>query len=1151
MRINCHVHVFNLRAVLTPYSASIIRRRLEREVEPAWLGKALGGVADDLLGALTKADEEEILRAFLRRLTGDPRFLLDTNGLKWIPREVRSILDGSLENLALDGLRRAITGISSMLRRQRSDDYRKGDVFDAFETLRIFLQADTRRVADWLMREIPPGDACVPLMMDITNGDGTDNAQFAAQLEDTSSAARAYPGRLLPFVFANPLRPGFVDIVKNALEKKGFLGVKLYPSLGYGVDQPAMEPLYKLCLDMGVPLMTHCNQGGFLGVQDGQKYADPETWLPVLDRYPGLKVCFAHFGGGLDQTWAASILKLMKDHPGVYSDIAFHRTPMEGDDKEKAYFTRMAEHLRDPVYRERVLFGTDFWLIRPRLSEPNHWRYFESRFDREGKDFFRQIAEVNPQRFLGLPGHGANKAVEHYADFIAGDPKKIESPPAQWVVDLIRARQGAAVAQEVERSVERASPSRSLVVRGWNALEKVIEDLKDKKLDEDFDHNVKAETSSQLGGSIPIGLTAAADVSIQLFNQRDQNDPDGIVLPRFAGDAAPPLTMEPGRSWLKYKLEGDLAAHAGTNVGKAGLKIDLGAGVTFTDYRVHERKGLLREALLRDLRSPRFALRRADVMRLRDGEALSFAARGALAAEVTLTWSDAFSAGLGQIASSLGSAGGALGLTLDAGATVSARVEKEDDFMVVFARVAGGFRVSLRKTDSRKASVAAKVSGALHFSDPAGIRDLADGLIQDHAPGVARKAVLDAVEGVAKRKIEAGFEYEYSRLETRSLLLEAFLDPESLDELHEDLVQGDGSGLLDRVRGEMPGVELVQYLRQREVVRRQAWGFTLGRLSGQDVQTTRFVEQLDLQGNAKRSFLGTRGYTGKWLRNEDWKWLVDLKADMADFQKPAAITTRSFSYGLALMVEWEREVNQTSLSEILDAAAIWGALPDGIEAERERLVALKLTGKPATARVELTIDHGALAKILPIQPDADATAKAFARAMPWYNSQVHSDARTRERLYAPVWKYLLDASQDSGWDLGAHLGEIAKLAADRVRPVSAGMAAAETLAADQRPMWTFAGLLDKNRQVLSRWAAFHKGLGLLARAVAGPGDPPGAVNEMFARMEDFWRQTHHVRAAGAWLLARADSLGFRSEVRATLKIDYKSEGIAKSRVVGA
>ncbi|HEV2845835.1 MAG TPA: hypothetical protein VG477_13365, partial [Thermoanaerobaculia bacterium] len=71
MRINCHVHVFNLRAVLTPYSAGIIRKRLESEVEPAWLGKALGGVVDDLLGAVTKADEEALLRGFLRRITKD------------------------------------------------------------------------------------------------------------------------------------------------------------------------------------------------------------------------------------------------------------------------------------------------------------------------------------------------------------------------------------------------------------------------------------------------------------------------------------------------------------------------------------------------------------------------------------------------------------------------------------------------------------------------------------------------------------------------------------------------------------------------------------------------------------------------------------------------------------------------------------------------------------------------------------------------------------------------------------------------------------------------------------------------------------------------------------------------------------------------
>ncbi|HEV2843360.1 MAG TPA: hypothetical protein VG477_00825, partial [Thermoanaerobaculia bacterium] len=171
--------------------------------------------------------------------------------------------------------------------------------------------------------------------------------------------------------------------------------------------------------------------------------------------------------------------------------------------------------------------------------------------------------------------------------------------------------------------------------------------------------------------------------------------------------------------------------------------------------------------------------------------------------------------------------------------------------------------------------------------------------------------------------------------------------------------------------------------------------------------------------------------------------------------------------------------------------------------------------------------------------------------MPWYDSQAHSTAATRERIYMPVWKYLLKASQDPGWDLNDRLGFMANIAADHVRPVSAGMAGAETKPADQRQMWTFAGLLDKNRPILSRWASFHKGLGLLARAVAGPGDPPETVKEMFDRMEDFWRQTHHVRAAGAWLLARADSLGFRKEIRSTLKIDYKSEGVPKSRVIGS
>lgn len=1163
MQINCHVHVFNLRTVLTPHSVNIIKARMERELSPPWLARALGGVVEDLLGELADASEQEVLRSFLRRLTKDGQFNQELAGQKWIPREVQGILGDTLETLELAALRRAVTGISGLLRK-KGEDHGKNDVFDAFETLRIFLQGDTRKVADWLMREIPPGNACVPLMMDITNGDGSDNDRFQDQIDQTSSAAFAYPGRVLPFVFANPLRPGFMDTVRDALKNKGFIGVKLYPSLGYNVDHPDLAELYKHCLDHGVPLLTHCNDGGFVGVEDPAKFAHPDLWRPILEKHHGLKVCFAHFGGSsalagdgfADDSWAGRILQLIKEHPGVYTDIAFHRSPMEDPEKEKLYFTRLAEYLGDPVYGGRILFGTDFWLIRPRLSEPNHWRYFETRFERQGAGLFKRIAVDNPRRFLGLPPHGTNKAVEEYAKRIPEHRDQIESPPAPWVVDLIREHVGDGAAREVEKRGEHSSPSRSLVLRGWRAVEKKIEELKNLKLDGEFDLDKPAEVDTSTRG---LQLKASAALAIHLLNQRDLHDQDGILRPRKnaqSGDPSPLLTLEPDKSWLKYRLTGSLGAGAEASSGLLAFKIELGHDVVFTDYRVHPRNGLVREALLEDLRSPRFALQRADVMRLRDGEALSFAARGVIAGEVTLTWADAFGASLPGVAHALGAAGKFLAVTLDAGATVSARVEKTDDFMVVFARRGEGFRVSLRKTRSRADSVTAEVSGGLHFSDPEGVKSLIGGLVKQHVPqnlAPVRKKVEETIDEAVKKKIVIGFEYEYNRLETHSLLLEADVDGKSLEELHEELVQGDGSGLLDRVRGNVPGVSLKNYLRQHVVESRHAWGFNLAGLASKDSQSTRFVKQFDIQDNVKQSFLGSREYKGEWVR-EDWHWKVDFKADMKKFEKPAEVRPQSFDYGLAFLMEWERKATGNFLAEYLDAARIWGALPGGPEAELQHLLDLGLAGKQVAARLELIFDHEVIKRVLAVKDSNDeAAARAFARAMPWNDSKIHRDASNRERVYKPLWEDLLKDSRDPGWDLDDRLSTLSKEARKAMMNEAPNLAPAEQAPACWNRMWTFAGLLDKNRRLVSNWASFRKGLDLLALAVAPSQvkDQPETAQEIFDRLEDFWRQTHHVRAAGAYLLARADSLGLRDQVRSTLKIDYKVQGLSKTHVTGA
>jgi predicted TIM-barrel fold metal-dependent hydrolase len=163
------------------------------------------------------------------------------------------------------------------------------------------------------------------------------------------------------FVPFDPLRQAIHDkgsgppaesplaIVKKAIMQQGFIGVKLYPPMGfrasnnvgagnafpcwvrfgrdsrgkvsprsgvpddYGVacigggpgglgNEPGatldavMMRLFKWCSDNNVPIMAHTTNTHDAGDGYGKR-ADPRYWQPVLKIFPGLRVNFAHFGG--------------------------------------------------------------------------------------------------------------------------------------------------------------------------------------------------------------------------------------------------------------------------------------------------------------------------------------------------------------------------------------------------------------------------------------------------------------------------------------------------------------------------------------------------------------------------------------------------------------------------------------------------------------------------------------------------------------------------------------------------------------------------------------------------------------------------------------------------------------------------------------
>lgn len=458
MRINAHGHIFTIRSVFTDKTISTLLNRLGAEGWPDFIVKAVESALRKLLKG-DYFDEQTLLNELAGQLNGSAllkKYLEEAGDA--IPGDVQILAHGNVDDLLAGGLRDLLHKLGDFL--SKNEDIGKHGVQDMLGFLLLGIKHSIVEVADALMAASGEDTVVTALMMDITDGKGKDEGQFTRQLEDTAEAALMYPGRLLPFVAVNPLRSTHFQHMINAIDKKGFVGVKLYPSLGYSVQSAAMDKVFAHCETNDIPVLLHCNQGGFKFDDAAAKFCDPALWLPVLEAHPKLRVCFAHFGGDENfvkpaipaKSWAATILSLMENYENVYADISYHTDCMDGGANQKNYFNNLSGLLADKKYRDRILFGTDFHLVRQRCREENYWRYFQIHFE---EDEWDRITQANPARFLGITGDdskaglanlgdgspnndgGPRANILNYLRWLVVRAQEVGREPAPWALDLI------------------------------------------------------------------------------------------------------------------------------------------------------------------------------------------------------------------------------------------------------------------------------------------------------------------------------------------------------------------------------------------------------------------------------------------------------------------------------------------------------------------------------------------------------------------------------------------------------------------------------------------------------------------------------------------------------------------------------------------
>jgi predicted TIM-barrel fold metal-dependent hydrolase len=297
-----------------------------------------------------------------------------------------------------------------------------GNALDRLYQLQVETRATRQaQVLDRVIPQYPESTRFVVLPMALdTVAAGRIAEPLKRQHDELSDLARdpENAGRVIPFATIRPDARGAAEEVRRCIEDLGFRGLKLYPRLGYPPDHPVlMNEVYPLLVEHNLPVMSHCSRGGVTGRQltraKAEEWSAPQAFLPVLEAFPTLRVCLAHFGGesdwrayvehGIDprdpaarpKNWQVAIRDMLTcgQYPNLWTDISYTLFHFED------FVPFLQVFLQDEAVARRVLFGSDFYMTRQEeLSE--RAVCFRLRVAM-GEALFRQIAETNPEVWLG------------------------------------------------------------------------------------------------------------------------------------------------------------------------------------------------------------------------------------------------------------------------------------------------------------------------------------------------------------------------------------------------------------------------------------------------------------------------------------------------------------------------------------------------------------------------------------------------------------------------------------------------------------------------------------------------------------------------------------------------------------------------------
>jgi hypothetical protein len=218
------------------------------------------------------------------------------------------------------------------------------------------------------------------------------------------------------------LQAGSFGNVRRAVEDDGFIGVKVYPPVGFlpmgnlkfkaspvwdddtrELMDVALHRLYAWCEDLQIPITAHAGTGNAFGVTL-RDCAGPSGWASVMEQYKRLRLNLGHFGHE-NRAWLGDAVELMEQHETVFADIAdssIEQAKLDGylQDLFSAGLDR-----KDGV-RRRMMYGSDWFMDKLVTGNTNGYyaamsTAFNAKFAADA-GFATSFSGGAALRFLGL-----------------------------------------------------------------------------------------------------------------------------------------------------------------------------------------------------------------------------------------------------------------------------------------------------------------------------------------------------------------------------------------------------------------------------------------------------------------------------------------------------------------------------------------------------------------------------------------------------------------------------------------------------------------------------------------------------------------------------------------------------------------------------